>query len=58
MNKQHIISIIFLGLVLLGLGLYDNHPETISDDVFKILGVAVLGFIPYYYFQLNKQEEK
>ena len=56
MNKQSLISIILLGMVFLGLSIYDNHPETISDNIFGILGIVVLGFIPFYYFQLNKSE--
>ena len=43
-------------MVFLGLSIYDNHPETISDNIFGILGIVVLGFIPFYYFQLNKSE--
>ena len=57
MNKV-IIFIFILGIILIGLGLFDNHPETISDDVFIILGILILGFIPYYFSRIKSHRRK
>ncbi len=47
-NTKQLLVIGLLGIVFLGLGILDNHSETISDDVFRILGMVTLVFIPYY----------
>lgn len=58
MNKSFLISLFILGTVLLGVGIYDNHPQTITDDIFRISGLVIYGFFPYYVIKRKEVKSK